>query len=61
MRFEEERYADLERPAVGCVWQVPFVVVAYIAHPKGEMTNWWRFLGDWDGAFKEKYSLWKIK
>jgi hypothetical protein len=34
---------------------------SHIAHPKGEMTNWWRFLGDWDGAFKEKYGLWKIK
>lgn len=30
-----------------------------IPHPKGEMTNWWRFLGDWDGAFREKYGLWK--
>jgi hypothetical protein len=30
-----------------------------IPHPKGEMTNWWRFLGDYDGAMREKYGLWK--
>ncbi len=29
-----------------------------IAHPKGEITNWWRFLGDWDGALREGYGLW---
>ncbi|MCC2670551.1 MAG: hypothetical protein K0Q72_3022 [Armatimonadetes bacterium] len=32
-----------------------------IPHPKGEMTNWWRFLGDYDGAIREKYGLWKAK
>ena len=30
-----------------------------IPHPRGEMTNWWRFTGDWDGAIREKYGLWK--
>lgn len=28
-----------------------------IPHGTGELTNWWRFTGDWDGAIAEGYGL----
>jgi len=31
---------------------------AGIPYRNGRVTNWWRFLGDWDGAIREKYGLW---
>jgi hypothetical protein len=31
---------------------------AGIPYRNGMITNWWRFLGDWDGAIKERYGLW---
>lgn len=33
--YQEERFVDLERAASGCVWEVPFVVIAYIPTQDG--------------------------
>ncbi len=29
-----------------------------IPHPRGTMTNWWAFVGDWDGSVRARMGLW---
>lgn len=29
-----------------------------IPHPRGHLTNWWRFIGDWDASMISKLGLW---